>query len=255
MRAVFSVIMVLVLVPADGSVSDSKDGAKDELSAASLQLLEVAYTGDEIGVLQALANDADIDAKASYKFLKSSEYNGPLSRHAFDDTAIVLAVEEEHVRIVEILLKHGADPSEMAGGVVPDSVLEIAVSFENVKVARLLLKHGADPNEESGGYRVLGTAVRSGNLEMVRVLLEHGGDPNAGNGFGNTALHEAATDGGLDAVPNFLDFLFGRYSKIMRLLLSRGADPNIRSNLGKTPLMKSADFGFTKGVDGETLGT
>ena len=105
------------------------------------------------------------------------------------------------------------------------------------------------PNKKNGLYLLLGSAVRKGSLTMAQVLVEHGADINAPNGFDNTALHVAAVGGGLDGVPTFLDFMFGKYTKIMRFLLDNGADPHVKNNSGATPLLESAEMGFKKGVE------
>lgn len=227
----------------------SSDEGSEAISTASLQLLKAAYNGSESGVLQALQNGADLNATVSYKYLSSLGYESLTASNIANDTAIVLAVKERHIGIVKILLEQGADPNSESGDTLNDGVLEIAIFWKNVAMVKLLLQHGADPNKKDGLYLLLGSAVRKGSFEIVQALLEHGADISTPNGFGNTALHVAATGGGLDGGPSFLDFLFGKYTKIMRLLLANGADPHVRNKQGATPLLDSAELGFKKGAE------
>ena len=198
----------------------AKDEESTTLSSASLQLLKAAYEGSENGVLQALQNGAELNATVSYKYLVGLGYESLTASNIANDTAIVLAVKERHIGIVKILLERGADPNSESGDTISDGLLEIAVFWSNVEIAKLLLQHGADPNK-NGSYLLLGSAVRNGSLAMAQVLVERGADINAANDFGDTALHVAAVSGGLDDVPSSLDFLFGKYSKIMRFLLTQ----------------------------------
>lgn len=224
------------------ALSDSK------ISSASLQLLKAAYAGSEAGVLQALRSGADINATATYAYLTSLGHDSRLSSDLSDDTALVLAVKERHVGVVKILLEHGADPSDRGGGVGSSSVLDTAIWWNNLPLVTLLLEHGADPNARDGNYLHLGEAAREGNTKMVQVLIKHGANINAQDGFGETALHKAATGGGLEGVPSSLGFL-DKYAKTMRLLLDSGADPHLRDQFDATPLMKSAGLGYKQGVE------
>lgn len=133
-------LSTMFFLPMHANAASSDDKS---LSPASLQLLEAAYVGSESGVLQVLKNNADINAKASSAYLKSSDYKGPLPSIA-NDMAIVLAVEERHVGIVKILLEHGADPNSK-GDFLGESVLDKAIFWNSQEMVKLLLQHGADP--------------------------------------------------------------------------------------------------------------
>ena len=242
-----SIVVALLYLSVSGFAANDEEGTT--LSPASLQLLKAAYEGSASGVLQALQKGAELEATVSYKYLVGLGYESLTASNIANDTAIVLAVKERHVGIVKILLEHGADPNSESGDTMNDGLLEIAVFWSNVEIAKLLLQHGADPNKKSGKYLLLGSAVRKGSMAMVKLLVKHGANINTPNGFGSTALHVSAVDGGLEGVPNFLDFIFGKYTKIMRFLLDNGADPHVRNNLGETPLLESAELGFQKGVE------
>jgi ankyrin repeat protein len=74
--------------------------------------------------------------------------------------------------VVDALLQGGADVDEGNG-----SLLQIAALQRDARVLEVLLKHGADPNaHEPGGMTALMTASSAsyGNIDQVKVLLAHG---------------------------------------------------------------------------------
>src|SRR5689334_8257049 len=56
------------------------------------------------------------------------------------------------------------------------------------------------------GERPLDIAAVRGNLEEICALLEAGAEVNAAGEHGNTALHEAVSQGNLSAVKLLVDF-------------------------------------------------
>lgn len=57
----------------------------------------------------------------------------------------------------------------------------VAVNENHVQVVRLLLEAGADPNtEHDQGATALGWAASGGHAQEVELLLEHGADVNLG---------------------------------------------------------------------------
>jgi ankyrin repeat protein len=111
-----------------------------------------------------------------------------------------------------------------------------------VGLVQLLLKHGADPNVRTktienrwvGGRPVLTLLVRADDIPSVRALLDAGADVNAAvEGVdsdgkpspayrGMTSLHTAAGRGN---------------NEMVILLLERGANPQARDNNRDTPVM------------------
>jgi ankyrin repeat protein len=122
--------------------------------------------------------------------------------------------------MVQILLKHEADPNHLAdGGHAP---LATTYYMGYLDIARELLKYGADPNvrTESGKW-LLELACAKGDDKFVQLLLEHKADPNVRTNDGHTLLGETCRRGHLECA---------------RLLLENKACPNARGGMDWTAL-------------------
>jgi ankyrin repeat protein len=97
-----------------------------------------------------------------------------------------LAAASRHIRVLRLLLDHGATPADAAGdGDTP--ALHVAVRHKNAEAAALLLARGADVNvRESDGTTALHIAAQNGDIGMLTLLLEHGADPAAHDARGRT---------------------------------------------------------------------
>jgi ankyrin repeat protein len=122
-----------------------------------------------------------------------------------------------------LLVRHGADVNDPAGGPLPP--LALAAMKGQLHVARFLIDRGAAVSGE--GVRPLDEAAYHGHLEVVRLLLEHGAPVS---GDASTPLHAAAMQG---------------RAEVARLLLEHGADPNAPNELGIRPLHDAASGGHT----------
>ncbi|KAF7984821.1 hypothetical protein HWV62_11848 [Athelia sp. TMB] len=146
------------------------------------------------------------------------------------------------IKIVEHLLRDGADPNESGFYGTP---LQVALVYNERKIAKLLLDWNADVTIQAGKYgTALNVASMSGKLklrsprqpdvaisqdiipdcsdgaasiEIVNMLLDRGADPNAHAGS-NIPLVSAAG--------------FGSLIEIVTLLLDRGADINAQGDDG-----------------------
>lgn len=209
------------------------------LSPASLYLLESAYAGSIKGVKQALADDADIHAQASFKYLRDTDYHGDLY-FEYDRSAVVLAAYNGHEEIVEFLLDKGANPNDIRGG-IENNVLHLGVGKSSVKIVHLALEYGVDPNAIgsppdpaltqaawegvfTGSLTEFG--VRGKQVKIMRLLVEYGADPNLGGMDGRTPLTVSA---------------YGGFTQAVKFLLANGADVNISLTNGDTPLHEAAD--------------
>ena len=116
-----------------------------------------------------------------------------------------LAAYFGHEKIVEYLIKAGAEvnsPSKNSLGVTP---LQSAVAGGHLEITRLLLTAGASPNvREGGGYTPLHTAAYNGDVEIVRSLIFGGADLEAKSDKKETPL-DMARKSGHDEVANLLN--------------------------------------------------
>ena len=92
------------------------------------------------------------------------------------DTPLIKAVYWGDLRVVQALLKHGADPN--ADGEDDYTALHCAASQGRHRIARLLLEHGASTSATTIGNRTaLGLAEVCNDPEMIRILKETGSHP------------------------------------------------------------------------------
>ncbi len=120
-----------------------------------------------------------------------------------EQTALMWAAAEGHAKVVEELIKAGAEfRMRLASGFTP---LLFAVRNGHIEVVRILVKAGADVTESIDpapawrhpgygarlrpGIRPLHLAVQNGHFELAASLLELGADPDAADPTGYTALH------------------------------------------------------------------
>ena len=177
-------------------------------------------------------------------------------------TALMLAVAENHTPVASVLIELGAAVQTRSTNQF--TALLFAAQQGNLDAARLLLSAGADVNDAApegiGGNTnartrfiaetdaaALLVAIDSLHEEMALFLLDRGADPNH-DGAGRTALHAAVQH---------------KMPTVVSALLARGADPNARlerrlpyvsrrinqdngmtpSNIGATPFFLAASFG------------
>ena len=99
------------------------------------------------------------------------------------------------IKIVELLLEHGADPN--FGTIEGNTALMHASMVNEKEIVNLLLNNGADPNlkDNDGDTALINAAVDSRNREIVEILLNAGADPTIKNNEGKTAYDIAIEDG------------------------------------------------------------
>ena len=98
-------------------------------------------------------------------------------------TALILAVQQQNVQLVELLLEAGADPNwnpEVMGDTICSLVL--AVDQENLDICKTLLEHGSDPNTTKNNRPVVHFAAFLGNEQIVQLLLQHDADITSADG-------------------------------------------------------------------------
>lgn len=107
-----------------------------------------------------------------------------------------LAAFFAHPDTVRLLLRRGADVTQVARNPMRVQALNAAVAGRSIDVVRLLVEAGApiDPQQQEG-WTPLHAAVHHGDLAMTRYLLEHGADSKKQNDKGQSAIGLAADEG------------------------------------------------------------
>ena len=134
-----------------------------------------------------------------------------------DDTGnppLVVAVEENQVEIVKLLLNHGADPN-CKDWTSKNTALDVAEQKGFKNIAEILQQRGAKYSSGSSFH----LAAKNGDIVSIEEMLDKGFDINevdAGKGW--TALHYAVNYG---------------QKHLVEYLIVRGADVNKKDFLGK----------------------
>jgi len=156
-------------------------------------------------------------------------------------TSLFLAVKKGLLDIVSSMLLHGGNPSVPARD---KYFLCLACNTQNVKLVEMLLKAGADPNlttvdtdgssssnsdsnsEDTRCELPLCTAVKEANHELTELLLNGGAKVNVLNLEGKSVLHLALEN--LNVWHGNRLVWEAQYvtPKMVKLLLERGADAN-----------------------------
>jgi len=93
-------------------------------------------------------------------------------------TPLVYALMNEDVRMTELLLAKGARPNILYDDGVAPLDPGIRAKHHSPELVALLLKNRADPKAKSRGEPVLLLAMSANNLDAVKQLLTRGADPN-----------------------------------------------------------------------------
>lgn len=101
-----------------------------------------------------------------------------------------------HLDTAEYLIKVGAPINSPSRNGLKAAPIQSAVAAGHEKVVQMLLRFGADPNaREQGGYTPLHAAAQNGDEDMIRLLLYGGADLTLRGKDGKTPLDLAMESG------------------------------------------------------------
>ena len=186
---------------------------------------------------------------------------------AFKQTALIVAVRENHPDMVKLLIDRHADvnvktrvgitppfilPNSVPGfghgiGIVrggsPDrgrrspapggmSPLQYAARDGRLEMAQMLVAAGADVNSrEANDITPLLSAIANNHVDVARFLIDHGADVNASDWYGRTPIWSAVETRNMDKDNATFENSIDRapYIDLITALLAHGANPNART--------------------------
>ncbi|XP_068111834.1 fibronectin type 3 and ankyrin repeat domains protein 1 [Hyperolius riggenbachi] len=148
---------------------------------------------------------------------------------------------------------------------IPDKLsftpLMVAAQKGYLRLVKLLVEHGADVHQENGsGKNSMMLACFSGHLDVVAYLREQGASWESRDRSGCTAMHWAADGGHVEVIRWMIDdgcevdskdtglhwtplmrvSAVSGSTEVARCLIAAGAKVNVKDKDGKTPLMVAA---------------
>lgn len=200
-------------------------------TAAGISLHDAAAAGmiDTVGATLAAAAAAAADGQVAA---------GTINVHGAEmRTPVHLAAQNGHLPIVQVLLKHKADPNIVSGDHGSTPIL-IAAGRGHLGVVMALLAAGANPNlaTTNSNTAALYMAAQNGYRCVVDALLQNtpASDPNVLRSDSNcTPLHLAASKG---------------HAEVIRSLINANATVNLGSKYG-TPLESAIKGGHAECVE------
>ncbi len=212
--------------------------------------INVAVANSHVPITKALiAAKANLNGRATVSIgtfqearVAGGERRGDLIIHtpavARDATPLIIAIRQENLKMVQLLVESGADVDATDGDGLSPLAWSIRSKFKAAEEC-LRSRGAAESGMEGSPVHQLYNAAASGDAEKAQEALASGADVNAlveRRGVSYTPLMRAARAG---------------HSDLIQLLLAAGADPNLagRENIGTniTPLMLAARQGH-KGV-------
>ena len=200
--------------------------------------------------------------------------NEEVNLNEFDSkhrTALHNAVKKEHLEIIKMLIKYGAEintkdknnesPLETAmetskkhtieivktlvvnGAKISGNTICTAIQKNNTKILKIFVESGANINirDSRSGYRPIHCAIDNGRLGMVQYLVKNGANLNATSNYKQTPLHAVCID-----EMNRANISKTVLTKIAAFLIKNGAnlDLDAQDTSGETPLHYACKHGY-----------
>lgn len=157
--------------------------------------------------------------------LNGANINSKSSQSLGGTTALIWAVDKDHLDIVKLAIQKKADMNIFDKNGM--TALMVAVKQEKTEMTKLLIDNGANINSMGGQGSALMIATEKGNTEFVNLLIEKGADVNLAKQYGETALIIAVEKNN---------------TAITELLINKGANVDAKKGNGETSLMRAANY-------------
>ena len=106
-----------------------------------------------------------------------------------------------HLEAAEYLVRAGASVNTYSDNGLNATPLQSAAAGNHVSIVKMLLKNGANPNvREGGGFTPLHAAAENGSGEIIQLLIMAGADLHAKSNNGRIPLDLATDKGHAQAV-------------------------------------------------------
>lgn len=176
--------------------------------------------------------------------------------YTYENTALMIAIKNNHREVSELLISSGADPTYQNN--IGLTALHLAANAGDMELTKNLLKHGAKVNQPSkSGWSPLMSAINGRHVEISNLLIQNGAKVTHKDVDGNSPLllavsRDLSTDfvetliksGGAkvnDTDRNGISALstacFNQNLPMIKLLIRNKADLMIKDNYGNNLLI------------------
>jgi len=207
----------------------------------SIELME-AIKSKNIPLVEEMlsANNFDLNTRGSevfkVPFIRAKREN-PNIAGVREFAPLHVAVANDQPAMIKVLIDHGANPNSKVRSSL-SRPLDFVTSPESLAQLKANQQHltGSDRNSLLHHLSSRGYYLREGDGSVMSWLpeikkLQNQSYVNQMNDFGETALHCAARDHGMNPNP----MINQCYKEIIEYLLTIRADPNMKDNVGKRP--------------------
>ncbi|MDI7224793.1 ankyrin repeat domain-containing protein [Leptospira santarosai] len=159
------------------SVPQTKDDKEtpDEILLRAVK----GKTEDKQLVQQALLSGAHVNVRENY-YDKNKNYT-------YENTALMIAIKNNHREVSELLISSGADPTYKNN--IGLTALHLAANAGDMELTKNLLKHGAKVNQPSKrGWSPLMSAINGRHVEISNLLIQNGAEVTHKDVDGNSPL-------------------------------------------------------------------
>lgn len=195
--------------------------------------VQIAIENNQYETVKSLINNgADINAR---------EPNGI--------TPLIYAIQQKDIKMIELLLKHGADPNVSVDTYGLTALYHITrgTDTDYMEIAQTLANYGADVNIRDNNFKT--PIFYTFHEDYTNFLIRNGANINAQGKYKKGVLHfkthsqdvlEALIISGANT--NIKDrsrktpLHYQSHPNIVKLLINNGANVNAKDDLGRTPL-------------------